>query len=190
MKNLCLSGTSIRNQSFTFCYYHETRIVLRNDPLLTGRIKNRLHPFDYFADATLLAEARTEISSLLPMIESELNRIFGQSSTDRTWSDDLKIGVHANPSMNHVHIHLITPDMTSDCMKHRNHYNSFTTDFFVPLDSFPLEENAPIWNVQVRNSHLKQSLRCWRCKKVVENVPKLKCHLKEELIEWEQGYRT
>lgn len=61
----------------------------------------------------------------------------------RDWAKDVIVGVHARPSMNHLHVHILSRDMHSEKMRHRKHYNSFTTPFLVPLDEFPLAANDP-----------------------------------------------
>lgn len=45
-----------------------------------------------------------------------------------------KYGFHVNPSMNRLHLHVISKDHDSSYLRHRKHYNSFTTPFFVPVD--------------------------------------------------------
>lgn len=48
----------------------------------------------------------------------------------------IKSGVHSIPSLNNVHIHVITRDFNSPRLKNKKHYNSFNTLFFVDFDSF------------------------------------------------------
>ena len=43
----------------------------------------------------------------------------------------IKAGVHSIPSLNTLHLHVITQDFQSSRLKHKQHYNSFTTQFFV-----------------------------------------------------------
>ena len=45
-----------------------------------------------------------------------------------------KIGYHAKPSMSDLHIHIITQDFDSEKLKNKKHWNSFNTEFFVPID--------------------------------------------------------
>lgn len=49
-------------------------------------------------------------------------------------SNFIQAGVHSIPSLKHLHIHVITKDFHSVRMKHKQHFNSFNTDFFVPWD--------------------------------------------------------
>lgn len=46
--------------------------------------------------------------------------------------DEFKIGYHAEPSMQQVHLHVISTDFNSPSLKTKKHWNSFNTDFFVP----------------------------------------------------------
>ncbi|XP_011866128.1 PREDICTED: aprataxin isoform X2 [Vollenhovia emeryi] len=41
------------------------------------------------------------------------------------------IGYHAMPSMQRLHLHVISTDFNSPCMKTKYHWNSFTTPFFL-----------------------------------------------------------
>lgn len=101
----------------------------------------------------------------------------------RDWSKDVMSGIHANPSMNHLHIHVLSRDMVSEPMKKTNHYLSFTTDFFVPLDQFPLPEN----DHRRHYTHFPADMHCWRCGKNFGNkISKLKEHLADEFEEWKK----
>ena len=74
-------------------------------------------------------------------------------------------------------------DMVNEPMKKRNHYLSFTTDFFVGLDQFPLAKN----DHRRMYSHFPDDMICWRCGKNFENrMTKLKGHLKDELEQWKK----
>lgn len=44
-----------------------------------------------------------------------------------------KMGYHAEPSMNHLHMHLISDDFCF--VKTKKHYNSYTTSFFIDSES-------------------------------------------------------
>ncbi|EMG48647.1 HNT3 Aprataxin-like protein [Candida maltosa Xu316] len=46
----------------------------------------------------------------------------------------IQAGVHSIPSLNNLHVHVITQDFHSSRLKNKKHYNSFTTKFFVPFD--------------------------------------------------------
>lgn len=48
---------------------------------------------------------------------------------------------HSVPSLNNLHIHVLTTDMCGKNMKNKKHYNSFTTEFAIKFDEFPLKED-------------------------------------------------
>lgn len=44
--------------------------------------------------------------------------------------NDFKIGYHISPSMQRLHLHVISTDFNSNYLKTKKHWNSFNTDFF------------------------------------------------------------
>lgn len=165
--------------------------------------KNVLRPQDAFDDPVFLQECREEEQKVRALVASELSRRFARRSASdrprleasesdypppddrlppgRDWSKDIITGIHANPSMNHLHIHVLSRDMVSECMKKRNHYLSFTTDFLVPLSAFPLARD----DHRRRYTHFPEDMCCWRCGKNFANkMARLKEHLEEEKAEW------
>lgn len=103
---------------------------------------------------------------------------------------ELKVGIHAHPSLTHLHIHLLTPDMVSPSLKHKKHYNSFTTSFFIPLDDFPLAEGDyrrkhPGRDETTGEVYLKGDMQCWRCgRNFGSRFSALKEHLLKERTDW------
>lgn len=55
-------------------------------------------------------------------------------SEERHTSRSFNIGYHAEPSMFRLHLHVISTDMNSPCVKTKRHWNSFTTNFFLKSD--------------------------------------------------------
>ncbi|EME47513.1 hypothetical protein DOTSEDRAFT_69457 [Dothistroma septosporum NZE10] len=171
-------------------------LILPRDP---G--KNVLRPQEAFDDVEFLTECRQEEKKVRGIAAEELRRKFGRFSKSerarieameaddpsdelplgRDWSKEVVSGIHANPSMNHLHIHVLSRDMVSEPMKKTNHYLSFTTDFFVSLDQFPLPEDDHRRNYR----HFPADMHCWRCGENFGNkVSKLKEHLAREFEEW------
>jgi aprataxin len=160
------------------------------------------HPFDAFNDAEFLASAKIEVAKAESIVASELRRLYGQFSTTekarieamdaddppdelpagRDWSKEVMTGIHANPSMNHLHIHILSKDRHSQTLRHRKHYNSFNTRFFVPLQDFPISMED---DRRHAGRYLSDDMKCWRCDKSFTNkFKKLKEHLEVELDEW------
>lgn len=176
-------------------------LLLPRDPS-----KYLLHPFDAFSDPAFLASVRAEAAKLKSLAAKELRRLFGSSSASdqaylsamnadplpttlpagRDWASEIMVGIHAHPSMNHLHVHIISKDRFSDCLRHRKHYNSFSTPFFVPLDDFPLAEDDARRHPG-REGYLKRDFVCWRCRMEFGNrFTRLKEHLKEEFEAWKK----
>ncbi|PYH85989.1 HIT-like protein [Aspergillus uvarum CBS 121591] len=176
-------------------------LLLPRDPT-----KTRLHPFNALSDEAFLDKVRAETHRLRALAAGELRRLHGQFSAQeaarraaldrnpppeelprgRDWERELMCGIHAHPSMNHLHIHVISVDRYSDRLKHRKHYNSFSTPFFVPIDDFPLAEDDPRRRPD-EMGYLRRDFVCWRCGQGFGNrFTELKAHLAEEFDAWRQ----
>ncbi len=181
-------------------------LLLPRDPS-----KQLLHPFEAFRDLGFLKEVQTEVQKLRRLAANELHRRYGKFSTldqkrqkaidasdgdsdsesrnlpiGRDWSQSVISGIHVGPSMNHLHIHVLSVDRHNDCMKHRKHYNSFSTPFLIDVEDFPLDKEDKR-NNPGRERYLESELKCWRCGKVFGNrFSKLKEHLDEEFEEWKK----
>jgi aprataxin len=176
-------------------------LLLPRDPA-----KYLQHPFVALSDPTFLASVRQEAGRLKALAASELRRRFGPTSAadapylaaldadppaatlpaGRDWAAEVMVGVHAHPSMNHLHVHVISRDRHSETLRHRKHYNSFSTPFFVPLAEFPLADDDPRRHPG-REGYLKRNFVCWRCGKEFGNrFSRLKEHLEEEFEAWKR----
>ena len=171
--------------------------------------KQLLHPFDAFKDLDFLKEVQAEVQKLRKVVAKELYRRYGKSSAldqkrqkaidaldgdsesqhlpiGRDWSQSVISGIHAGPSMNHLHIHILSVDRHSECMKHRKHYNSFSTPFLIDVEDFPLDKGDKRIHPG-RERYMDRDLKCWRCGKVFGNkFSRLKEHLDEEFEEWKK----
>ena len=169
-----------------------------------SRAHTLLHPFDAFKDAAFLASVQAEIARVKALVAKELQRRFGAGSAKdagrravldgdveadelpagRDWEAEVITGVHARPSMNHLHIHVLSREMHSPRLRHRKHYNSFNTPFLVDVADFPLEASDPRLHPG-REQYLKRDLTCWRCGRNFKNQFKaLKEHLEVEFEAW------
>ncbi|KAL4893454.1 HIT-like domain-containing protein [Aspergillus ambiguus] len=176
-------------------------LLLPRDPA-----KTRLHPFDAFDDAAFLAKVQAEARKLRTLAAGELRRRYGRFSAQdrerqqaldadpppdelpagRDWERDIMCGIHARPSMNHLHVHVISVDRYSDRLKHRKHYNSFATPFFVPLEDFPLAKDD-VRRHPGREGYLQREYVCWACgEKFGNGFSRLKAHLEEEFDRWKR----
>lgn len=192
--------------------YYNDKFVVINDlyPKATvhllilprDRKTNVLRPQEAFDDTVFLAECMAEVKAVRGIVAAELRRKLGSTSArekarnealdsddpdeplpeGRDWDREILAGTHANPSMNHVHIHVLSRDMHSECLKKKNHYLSFTTDFFIPMEDYPLARG----DFRREYHHFTDpEMKCWRCGREFGNrVVALKEHLEEEFQEW------
>lgn len=170
--------------------------------------RNRLHPFEAFRDTVFLEAMKLEVTKARNVAASELRRRYSSfSSTDnarleamnldpilspselpagRDWGEEVISGVHAHPSMSHLHVHVLSVDRVSKCLRHRKHYNSFNTPFLVSLDDFPLTTDDPRWHPG-KQGYLESDMICWRCGvNYGKAFTAFKKHLEEEFIEWKR----
>ncbi|EPY51229.1 aprataxin [Schizosaccharomyces cryophilus OY26] len=161
-------------------------LLMPRDPSLT-----LVHPLE------ILAKHRELVEKLVSMVFRKLpdlimrearNSLFSNSDlsskvSSKTLWDFIKIGFHAGPSMNNLHLHVMTRDHVSPSLKHNAHYISFNSPFFVNIDT-------PIAHLPVRGSLsylFQQDVCCYRCgKSFGRQFSKLKVHLSEELDSWVQ----
>jgi len=171
-----------------------------------------MHPCDAFDDAEFLAGVKAEAAKLKVLVARELRRVYGPGSKadeerecvlngdvkgdgdvdvdvdvelpqGRDWEKEVMVGVHAGPSMNHLHVHVLSVDRYSECLKHRKHYNSFATGFFVPLEEFPLGREE----VRKKSNTISGDMKCWRCgENFGKKFKELKAHLKVEFEAWKR----
>ncbi|KAI4088976.1 MAG: hypothetical protein LQ344_005728 [Seirophora lacunosa] len=181
-------------------------LLLPRDPQ-----KQLRHPFEALQDPEFLSSVQQEVKKLRILLAKELQRRFGKYSAKerirdaamekaldegkeineaslppgRDWSQDVISGVHTHPSMSHLHIHVLSIDRHSECMRHRKHYNSFATDFLVDVEEFPLSREEVVR--RKTGGWLDRDLVCWRCGRNYKNkFTALKHHLDEEFEEWKK----
>ncbi|ORX48987.1 HIT-like protein [Piromyces finnis] len=113
-----------------------------------------------------------EMVDLSKEIINELKKKYGEL--------DFQVGFHAIPSMNQVHMHVITGDFISPSLKNKKHWNSFTTEFFLK-PSFIIKQLENYGSIKIDKQHyetiLKRPLKCHKCNQEMKNMPTLKSHL-------------
>ena len=91
-------------------------------------------------------------------------------------------GYHAVPSMARLHMHVISQDFDSICLKTKKHWNSFTSDFFTDAKDIIriLETSGKIALDKGKyEALLKLPLECHVCHVELPNMPKLKAHIQK-----------
>lgn len=155
-------------------------LILPRDP-----IKAHQTPFTAFQDVEFFSKLKNEAAKWRILAAKELARKICPATEpilERNWEAEIKVGIHSVPSMHHLHIHVISRDMHSPCLRHKKHYNSFNTPFFVALDEFPLTEEEA--EARKKDWH-KSDMICWRCHRNFENkFTALRSHLEHEFEDW------
>lgn len=126
-----------------------------------------------------------DISSIYKLTNSHMNLLieFGQVFNEIQNHENLPLraGFHAVPSMQRLHMHIISNDMVSPCLKTKIHWNSFTTSFFRPYEDVlnELQENGAIKRIspELHKSLMSTELQCNQCSHKPKNMPQLKEHL-------------
>lgn len=123
-------------------------------------------------------------------------RKLADSIIDQHVSNDLKsrvnCGFHAIQSMNPLHMHIISNDFKSDCLKNKKHWNSFNTKYFINLNDliqhlevdlknmsvdYFAKDKFNLNNSKVLKEYMDQELKCNQCNLKLNNMPNLKKHL-------------
>ncbi|EPX73587.1 aprataxin [Schizosaccharomyces octosporus yFS286] len=157
-----------RNSSLTLV--HPLEILAKHRSLID---QLRFMVFNKLSDI-IMKEARNSLFSD-PELSSKV--------PSRTLWDFIKLGFHAGPSMNNLHLHVMTRDHVSPSIKNNAHYISFNSPFFVNIDT-------PVSQLPVRGSLsylFQQDVRCYRCQESFgRQFSRLKGHLSKELDVWLQ----
>lgn len=115
---------------------------------------------------------------------------------------NFKIGFHAIPSMSRsvlssqsvsrffsyaissfvfrLHLHVVSMDFCSPCLKKKNHWNSFNTDFLVTCDRVIKdlrEQGRAVIDMGQAECMLNVALVCNSCPYIAKSMPDLKRHL-------------
>ncbi|XP_064639268.1 aprataxin-like [Lineus longissimus] len=94
--------------------------------------------------------------------------------------ENFRLGYHAVPSMGYLHLHAISQDFNSPCLKTKKHWNSFTTEYFFDSKDI-IEMLEDKGEVQIDSSKfealLKKPLQCHRCSMPRKTIPDLKKHI-------------
>lgn len=94
-----------------------------------------------------------------------------------------RLGYHSVPSMRQLHLHIISQDFDSPCLKNAKHWNSFTTSFFQDSKKVltELESHGKVTTCSKEEEArlLNSPLSCHRCKNIQKDIRHLKDHIRK-----------
>lgn len=120
------------------------------------------------------------LEAMEAMAERQMQRLIASQPPSSSATPAFLLGFHAVPSMRQLHLHLLSSDLDSECLKHKKHYNSFATPFLIDI-------RAVVWALRLGRFHIDADayekylalpLTCLRCKRECSNIPSLKEHLR------------
>ncbi|KAI0283101.1 hypothetical protein BGY98DRAFT_1094043 [Russula aff. rugulosa BPL654] len=140
------------------------------------------------------SDAWARVKGTLSVLSDESTRLQSQIEREMQTHYGFKwpiwIGFHAIPSMEHLHLHVISSDLISPSLKTKRHYNTFNprTGFFLPLadvcasldDEHQLAKMVASLAPKNHELRLKDALVCFHCGETMKNMPALKDHLQKE----------
>jgi aprataxin len=122
-------------------------------------------------------------SSHVALVEHMIaqSRDFAKIHIEAKSKNPVRFGFHMVPSMARLHLHIISQDFNSSCLKNKKHWNSFTTPFFVDAEAvldILKEKGKVVVDKTLGEGYLKDPLRCHVCRASLANIPKLKDHIR------------
>ncbi|KAG0253920.1 hypothetical protein DFQ27_007153 [Actinomortierella ambigua] len=162
-----------------FMYYYDERVLVIND----AYPKSKYH---------FLVLPRKRILYLTDLRGEEgiqtVKELFGRALwlVDRLKVNDAsyeyKYGFHVRQSMSQIHLHVLSTDYSTARMKRKEHWNSFTTEFFIS-PAYVLQILRERGRFQLSDQErerfeaiVSQNLQCPVCKTVGRNMPDIKRH--------------
>uniref|UniRef100_A0A8D0GY11 Aprataxin n=1 Tax=Sphenodon punctatus TaxID=8508 RepID=A0A8D0GY11_SPHPU len=156
--------------------YKDEKVVAIKDKYPKARYHWLILPWDSIATLKAITKEHLELLGHMHAVGEKL--VQECPARDRL---QFRLGYHAIPSMSHVHLHVISQDFDSPCLKNKKHWNSFTTEYF--LDSKDviemIKEKGKVTVSDGTSELLKQPLKFHVCKQLQSTIPQLKEHLKK-----------
>ncbi|KAM8939122.1 aprataxin [Pelodytes ibericus] len=173
-------GLKMSMQDPAMQVFKDDKVVVIKDKYPKARHHWLVLPWESISSLKVL---KTEHLELLQHMHTVGEKMV-QEHTNLT-SSTFKLGYHAIPSMSHVHLHVISQDFDSPCLKNKKHWNSFTTDYFLQSEDVieMVKQNGRVAVKDGVSELLKAPLQCHVCKHQPTTIPQLKEHLKKHLTQ-------
>ncbi|NWW93143.1 APTX protein, partial [Rhynochetos jubatus] len=155
--------------------YKDEKAVVIQDKYPKARYHWLVLPWDSIRDLQSLTKEHAELLEHMHAVGIQMTQRCPAGNTL-----EFQLGYHAIPSMSQLHLHVISQDFDSPCLKTAKHWNSFTTSYFLhSQDVIKMIRSDGRVKVEPGISRLLRSpLTCHRCSEKFPSVPRLKEHLR------------
>ncbi|PNJ81886.1 APTX isoform 5 [Pongo abelii] len=169
-------GLKISMQDPKMQVYKDEQVVVIKDKYPKARYHWLVLPWTSISSLKAVTREHLELLKHMHTVGEKVIVDFAGSSKLR-----FRLGYHAIPSMSHVHLHVISQDFDSPCLKNKKHWNSFNTEYFLESQAV-IEMVQEAGRVTVRDGMpelLKLPLHCHECQQLLPSIPQLKEHLRK-----------
>ncbi|XP_056425782.1 aprataxin isoform X2 [Hyla sarda] len=169
-------GLKVSMQDPNMQVLKDDKVVVIKDKYPKARYHWLVLPWQSISSLKMLC---TEHLELLQHMHAVGEKIAKQHADDS--KAQIRLGYHAIPSMSHIHLHVISQDFDSPCLKNKKHWNSFTTEYFLDSEEVinMVKLNGKVTVKDGASELLKSPLQCNVCKIQQATIPQLKEHLKK-----------
>ncbi|CAN0091562.1 unnamed protein product [Ectocarpus fasciculatus] len=159
-------------------YYQDEQFMVIYDGYPKARYHLLLMAKPSFLDVMRPSDLRREHLPAVRRMHA-LGRAVAKCLSQQGIIGEIRIGVHAIPSMEPLHMHIISQDFDSDRLRRPRHWNIFTTDIFLEPSwvEEKLERHGCLQLDMDRYIRLnEQTPRCHVCHEKISGVERLKAH--------------
>ncbi|XP_069596780.1 aprataxin isoform X1 [Ranitomeya imitator] len=169
-------GLKVSMEDPSMQVFKDDRVVVIKDKYPKARYHWLVLPWQSISSLKMLHSEHLELLQHMHAVGEKIAQQHSAHSRAQ-----FRLGYHAIPSMSHIHLHVISQDFDSLCLKNKKHWNSFTTDYFVEseevMDMIKLKGKVTVRDGA--SELLKSSLQCNVCKMQQATIPQLKEHLRK-----------
>ncbi|XP_027786630.1 aprataxin isoform X1 [Marmota flaviventris] len=168
-------GLKISMQDPKMQVYKDEQVVVIKDKYPKARHHWLVLPWASISSLKDVTREHFELLKHMHTVGEKVIADFAGSSKLR-----FRMGYHAIPSMSHVHLHVISQDFDSPCLKNKKHWNSFNTEYFLESEAVikMVQESGRVTVRDGMSELLKLPLRCHECQQLLPTIPQLKEHLR------------
>ena len=163
--------------------FFDAALVALRDGYPKARSHTLLIARDAALDAGPAALRAAHAPLLVAMRDAAARVIAAERQRDASLAGvPFRVGFHAVPSMRRLHCHVISGELSAGVnMKHKKHWNSFATPFFLPLKAAAAALASPAGRLalddEAAEAMLRRDMRCHRCGAAAPTVLRLRDHL-------------